>query len=64
MDNEGYDGPSDIFPTNVAHILELRLVENFEGVTRWAIGVDRERPFVVTQLTDPPRLVIDVDTST
>jgi len=63
MEYEGYDGPRDVFPTNVSHILEVRLVENFEGVTRWAIGIDSERPFVVAQLADPPRLVIDVDTS-
>jgi hypothetical protein len=63
MEYEGYAGPHDIFPTNVSHILELRLVENNEGVTRWAIGIDRKRAFTVTQLVDPPRLVIDVDTS-
>ena len=63
MESEGYSGPRDVFPTNVSDILELRLVENWEGVTRWAIGVDKERPFTVTQLTDPPRLVIDIDTT-
>jgi hypothetical protein len=63
MEYEGYAGPRDIFPTNVSHIFELRLVENNEGVTRWAIGVDHKRAFTVAQLADPPRLVIDVETS-
>jgi hypothetical protein len=59
----GYDGPWDLFPTNVEHIRELRLVENWEGITIWAIGLDRPRGFVVHELASPPRLVIDVDTS-
>jgi hypothetical protein len=56
----GYDGPDRITPTNVALIEELRLIENFEGVHQWAIGLDRERPFSVITLDDPPRIVIDI----
>lgn len=56
----GYAGPNQIFPTNVESIAELRLVENFEGMHAWAIGLDTERPFVVSTLTDPFRIVIDV----
>jgi hypothetical protein len=29
----------------------------------WAIGLDQRRPFTVTTVTDPPRIVIDVATS-
>ncbi|MGE5209677.1 MAG: hypothetical protein ACM3MM_00340, partial [Acidobacteriota bacterium] len=57
---EGYDGPDQIIPTNVEHIEELRLIENFEGMHQWAIGLDRERPFSVSTLSDPPRIVIDI----
>lgn len=60
MEGEGYDGPDQIVPTNVSLIEELRLVENFEGMHQWAIGLDRERPFSVTTLNDPPRIVIDI----
>jgi hypothetical protein len=60
MEGDGYDGPARIEPTNVEHIRELRLIENFEGMHQWAIGLDRQRPFEVTTLTDPPRIVIDI----
>lgn len=33
---------------------------DFEGVLTWVVGVDRRRPFRVTTLTAPVRLVIDV----
>ncbi len=36
-------------------------MEDFEAVMRWLVGVDRERPFVVTTLSAPARIVIDVE---
>ena len=62
MEGEGYDGPQQIEPTNVEHISELRLIENFEGMHQWAIGLDERRAFDVTTLLDPPRIVIDIAT--
>lgn len=59
----GYNGPSQIFPNNTDHIQELRLIENFEGMTTWAIGLDDELPFRVLELSNPPRLVIELSTS-
>lgn len=59
----GYSGPSQIFPNNTDHIQELRLIENFEGMTTWAIGLDDELPFRVLELSNPPRLVIELSTS-
>ncbi|MDP2290602.1 MAG: hypothetical protein Q8M22_05395 [Actinomycetota bacterium] len=59
MEGNGYDGPLQIFPTTVDHIVELRQTENFEGITHWAIGLDDEYPFTVTELSSPARLVID-----
>lgn len=59
MEGNGYDGPVQIFPTTVEHILELRQTENSEGITHWAIGLDSQYPFTVTQLSSPARLVID-----
>jgi hypothetical protein len=60
MEGDGYQGPDRIDPTNVVAIQELRLIENFEGTHQWAIGLDRVRPFSVTTLSDPPRIVVDV----
>ncbi|WP_170245524.1 AMIN-like domain-containing (lipo)protein [Microbacterium saccharophilum] len=59
-DGDGYDGPRQIQPLNVETILELEQLENFEGMTAWAIGLDRERPFTVQWLENPARLVVDV----
>ncbi|MDO8391325.1 MAG: hypothetical protein Q7V57_12645 [Actinomycetota bacterium] len=60
MEGEGYQGDIQLFPTNVDHLLELRLVENWEGMTVWAVGLDAEYPFTVSVLHAPERLVIDV----
>lgn len=59
----GYSGPSQIFPNNTDHIQELRLIENFEGMTTWAIGLDDKLPFRVLELGNPPRLVIELSTN-
>jgi hypothetical protein len=63
MEGTGWAGPTDITPTNVEHVLELRQVENFEGMHQWAIGLDEERPFDVVPLDSPPRIVIDIATA-
>lgn len=55
-----YAGGIDLFPTNVRTIREVRLIDNFEGVHTWAIGLDTARDFVVDTLGGPDRLVIDV----
>ncbi len=62
MEGEGYRGPTRFTPTNVSHMKELVMLGNFESVTLWAIGLDRQRPFEVTTLDNPPRLVIDIAT--
>ncbi len=59
-DGGGYDGPREILPSNVETIVELQQLENFEGMTAWAIGLDRERPFTVRWLNNPSRLVVDI----
>ena len=47
-------------PTNVVNIRELEQIENFEGMNAWAIGLDRQRDFTVSTLSDPVRIVIDI----
>ncbi|MBM7502788.1 hypothetical protein ACFPER_04860 [Agromyces aurantiacus] len=59
-EGDGYDGPRELTPTTVETILELQQIENFEGMTSWAVGLDRERPFTVTRLENPARLVVDI----
>ena len=59
-DRGGYDGPLEIVPDNVTSILELERIENFEGMSSWAIGLDRERDFTVSTLESPGRIVIDI----
>ena len=59
-EGDGYSGPREIVPDNVSTILELEQVENFEGMSVWAIGLDGERPFTVFTLGDPARLVVDI----
>lgn len=59
-DTGGYGGPTRFTPTNVSNIRELVMLENFEGQTAWAIGLDRQRPFTVSTLGDPWRIVIDI----
>lgn len=60
-DGSGYGGPTEFVPTNVVNIKELELIENFEGQSAWAIGLDRQRGFAVSTLTDPVRIVIDIE---
>jgi hypothetical protein len=56
----GYSGPKDVVTSGLTAIREYRLVEDFEGQSAWALGLDRTRAFQVTTLTGPPRLVVDV----
>ena len=60
MEREGYAGPTDFRPTNVSLIEEVRQIENFEGLTAWAIGLADERDFEVSYLDAPPRIVVDI----
>ena len=62
MEGDGYAGPTDFSPTNVSRILQVRQIENFEGMTAWAIGLDRERDFEVDFLESPARIVVDIAT--
>jgi hypothetical protein len=59
----GYAGPRDVLPTVGSAIREYRLIEDFEGQSTWALGIDTARNFAVSVLTGPPRLVIDIQTS-
>jgi hypothetical protein len=57
-----YTGPNRFSPGTAA-VVELVGAGGFEAVLTWAVGIDGERPFRVTTLSNPPRIVIDVDSS-
>jgi hypothetical protein len=54
-----YNGPQRFTPTTTA-VAELVRTGGFEAVLTWAAGVDEKRPFLVSTLDSPARLVIDV----
>jgi hypothetical protein len=60
IEGNGYQGPREFVPTNVVNVKELQQIENFEGMNAWAIGLDRQRDFTVSTLTEPFRIVIDI----
>jgi hypothetical protein len=61
-DGKGYAGSRDVVPTNIRVIREYRLIEDFEGQSTWAIGLDTVRNFKVSVFDGPPRLVVDIQT--
>lgn len=54
-----YAGPTSLAPGYSA-LREARLVENFEGVTQWGLGVNSSSCPRLYQLSDPGRLVVDI----
>lgn len=54
-----YSGPTD-FKTNYAVLVELKLVQDFEGVVQWALGLSHPSCYAYSFLTNPTRLVIYV----
>jgi len=54
-----YTGPTDIVTGDPA-LAEVRQVEDFEGVVQLGLGVNGTGCYRVTWLTNPDRLVIDV----
>ena len=56
-----YLGPQRFSP-DAAVVEELVRTGGFEAVLTWAVGLDEKRPFVVTRLESPPRVVIDIAT--
>lgn len=54
-----YTGSSDLRP-GLAEVREVKLVEDFERVMIWGIGLDHLACPAVSVLRDPVRLVVDV----
>lgn len=45
---------------NLKTVIEFKQVEDFEGVVTYALGLSRKKPFQVTEMLNPARLVIDI----
>jgi hypothetical protein len=55
-----YTGPRALTDLGLHHAVEVVNAEDFEGILTWVIGLDSQRPFTVTTLSSPPRVVVDV----
>jgi hypothetical protein len=60
FEDRGYQGPSTLPVNGYRTITAVKQTSNYEGTTVWAIGVDRQRGFSTTVLSNPARLVVDV----
>ena len=58
--NPTYTGPRTLTDLGLAHAVEVVNSEDFEGILTWVIGLDGQRPFTVSTLSSPPRVVVDV----
>jgi hypothetical protein len=54
-----YTGPTDLHPNGTV-LREARQVGDFEGVVHWALGLSHPACYRVTTLSNPSRLVIDI----
>lgn len=57
-----YTGPSSIKPTTTPLVKEVRLVEDFERVLVWGVGLQRLQCPTLLALSAPVRLVLDFPT--
>jgi hypothetical protein len=60
MSTASYTGPRVLTGLGLTHAAEVVNAEDFEGVMTWVVGLDSQRPFTVTTLNSPPRVVVDV----
>ena len=51
------------FSPGFTALKEVAQVSDFEAVVTYGLGVDRERPFTVSTLSNPSRLVVDIRTT-
>ncbi|HEX9097828.1 MAG TPA: hypothetical protein VF990_17210 [Candidatus Dormibacteraeota bacterium] len=56
-----YAGPTSLRP-EFTYLREARLIQNFEGVQQWGLGIAGVVAVRVFTLTSPARLVVDVTT--
>lgn len=56
-----YSGPID-FKTGYAVLVEARQVQDFEGTVQWGLGLSKSACYRAFFLTNPARLVVDIQT--
>jgi hypothetical protein len=61
-EHTAYSGSTDI-KTAYSVLLELRQVEDFEGTVQWGLGLSKTACYRAFYLTNPARLVIDIQSS-
>jgi len=61
IDWTAYTGPTSLRP-EFTYLREARLIQNFEGVQQWGLGIAGIVAVRVFTLTSPARLVVDVTT--
>ncbi len=61
-EHTAYSGSTDI-KTAYSVLVELRQVEDFEGTVQWGLGLSKSACYRAFYLTNPARLVIDVQNS-
>jgi hypothetical protein len=57
-----YSGPTDI-KTGYSGLLEVRELQDFEGYVTWGLGLSKPACYHAVILTNPTRLVIDIQVS-
>lgn len=60
-EHTAYSGPID-FKTSYPVLVEARQVQDFEGTVQWALGLSKPTCYRAFFLTNPARLVIDIQT--
>jgi hypothetical protein len=60
--SRSYTGPNSLKPTTTPLVKEVRLVEDFERVLVWGIGLQRLQCPTILNLSGPVRLVLDFPT--
>jgi hypothetical protein len=60
MGSPTYTGSRTMTDLGLNHAAELVNAEDFEGVMTWVVGLDAQRPFEVSTLTSPSRVVVDI----
>ena len=61
-EHTAYSGSTDIKPA-YSVLVELRQVEDFEGTVQWGFGLSKAACYRAFYLTNPARLVIDIQSS-
>ena len=61
-EHTAYTGSADVKP-GYPVLVELRQVEDFEGTVQWGLGLSKTACYRAFYLTNPARLVIDIQNS-